>query len=451
MSTVRCKIFYSVLAFGLSISSAYAGNCTKDGLVCQGDNVFAYNQKLLEGKVTAVNDNDTIAVQPSGGNPGNFSRVNVASTHSGACADNRCIGGKILGNVEGGITATVEVAGVFPTGYIVARFPDGTTVSAKAGDFVRGSKADEETTSYQKALDDDLMTMESASQNSTLSGLSKAESGKVESLQSHLHVWSGPEVSKTGNPWRNCYNSHDWEEPLATDAQGNLRSDCAPDTLYTWGPAKKVAALEQEMGESNWWLQQTLFTTATPVATFNYGQYPIRIKLKKNVNFKIIRGDSTAGNPLQGDCNHMSDEQMLNTVLVRVFNDGDEVGLEYVLCSAGPIHSWSFGTRKHYDEMVRETAFILNPANQNSNPKHGADYQTYIEDPHNFHPRFFGSQIDGDAYTEAGLAKDLSRVLDLSANRAGKVYVNPDSHTQPEADLRAHFETKMPSYFHADE
>jgi hypothetical protein len=119
-----------------------------------------------------------------------------------------------------------------------------------------------------------------------------------------------------------------------------------------------------------------------------------------------------------------------------------------VLCSNGPIESWSYGTREQYDEMVKDTRYILNPANQNTNPAHGADYQTYIESAADGHPLFFGTTIDGRTYTETGLAADFQRALDLAESGAGRVYVNPDSRTQdPAADFKKHFETKLPAYF----
>ena len=52
----------------------------------------------------------------------------------------------------------------------------------------------------------------------------------------------------------------------------------------------------------------------------------------------------------------------MNNVSVQIWKapQNDGIGVDYVLCSPGPIQSWSFGTKDGYDEIVNAQLWLNN-------------------------------------------------------------------------------------------
>lgn len=232
--------------------------------------------------------------------------------------------------------------------------------------------------------------------------------------------------------------------PMPFDAQGKYRAGCEPTVLYSWLTAKDVI----DTGDARWPLRRgpSAFFHRTPLATFLYGQYSYRVKLKPGVRFKI--DDPNDWNAHAG-CKH-PEKEMKDTVYL--WND-EKVGFtEYVLCSMGPVESWSFGMPEHFEEMKRERELIerlgkknmdgfMNPSRTSERPGRSCKdcFQGYtIHDARN----------KGDVAALDRAFALMRASIDL---REGRVYY-PDSRrvraSGPEVD--AHFTVSLPLPFHRD-
>ena len=131
---------------------------------------------------------------------------------------------------------------------------------------------------------------------------------------------------------------------------------CALDTLYTWQGQWTIEFLKMNMRPDNIFpiptnrrKEKILFFWRGPIATFGYGDYNLRIKLKKNVKFIFVGGVRNA-------CPKMKNRK--NTVLVRSSKGLSELS-EYILCNGSAVDSWSYGTKEHYDEALAGLNWII--------------------------------------------------------------------------------------------
>jgi hypothetical protein len=139
---------------------------------------------------------------------------------------------------------------------------------------------------------------------------------------------------------------------------------CAPDTLYSWRRTDWTEALRNEQQErlrsgSSWPRQPSprfvgRYFWKTPMGTFGYGDSVLRIKLKPHVKFQGI-------SRTERQCERFSDEVVKSTVFVplHVPSDNGVYLSEYLLCSEGPVDSWSINAPETLEEGLRELAWVI--------------------------------------------------------------------------------------------
>lgn len=160
---------------------------------------------------------------------------------------------------------------------------------------------------------------------------------------------------------------------VLTETSGELVKKCQPDTLFTWINNNQMLGWKaySKLGfiGKKWpkFLPSQIFTARTPLASHGYGPNQIRLKLKDGVKFvypQVGQIDSKNNNGQDAGydwCKNHPKET--NTIVVRskyVDENKDDAIAEYIMCSPSVIHSWSTGTKKAYNEMVRHYDSVEN-------------------------------------------------------------------------------------------
>lgn len=235
---------------------------------------------------------------------------------------------------------------------------------------------------------------------------------------------------------------------------------CQPDTLYSWGPAEKTSDLKAAGWGIPFWTRMVegkmrhtpIFATTDPVGSFGYGPYAIRIKLKKGVRFKHDLNNSLSAYQYC-DEDHMSAEAAQNTVVVRYlsipggwpdkFNKQHPghtgSALDFIICGPGPIHSWSYGTKQHLEEILRNQKVYAELKNSMGN-----EWYKYME--------YYGKQdgidifdtynIDGKNFSFAFYEQNIARHRQSIVSGASGVFYSPGTAKS------GHFETDFRFYYH---
>jgi hypothetical protein len=235
-----------------------------------------------------------------------------------------------------------------------------------------------------------------------------------------------------GFPYKNCEDPGRGDHLVATDKNGQIPAACVPDTFYSWGGAEKLDWFRTHLGDRKAWIKnlpRPLFTTQSPVATFAYGPIALRIKIKPGTKTRFLDEDY-AGEY----CDSLNETEKQNTLVLRfIVTARSGTALDYIFCSTGPIESWSYGTRAHYDEVVNELSWIKT---------HDAkDYELYFkmagEDS------LFDTGLDGKDFSEEVLTSNLQQFYSFAASNRGRIYYN----TGVPKEEAGHFKTAHPSYF----
>jgi hypothetical protein len=131
------------------------------------------------------------------------------------------------------------------------------------------------------------------------------------------------------------------------NSKGEFLEKCKPQILYSWIGSPETINTEDMLWPFR--RKTAIFFHRTPLATSMYGSFSYRVKLKENVRYKLVPWDTAHTNCLYPEA------EKKNTVYVNQDKNGFS---EYVLCSAGPVESWSFGLKEHHEEMKREYNLI---------------------------------------------------------------------------------------------
>ncbi len=222
---------------------------------------------------------------------------------------------------------------------------------------------------------------------------------------------------------KHCQDASFENHVVKTDAQGELLDGCKPDVLYSWGPMVKILDLKKFMGDQGTWNSgfRKVFLSHSPLATFGYGDYTIRVKFKKNVRWS--RTSVTNCDPNAGAVVHYLPWHP---------------GLDYGFCSPDAVESWSYGTREHYDEVIKDYLWFKDPVHTQR-----GEIETY--DNAGF-AQLFQKNWDSHDFSESTLQRYLGLWQTLITQDKGEVFVNPDAPAS-ERTRAAHFKTTRPIYF----
>jgi hypothetical protein len=154
--------------------------------------------------------------------------------------------------------------------------------------------------------------------------------------------------------WRSCERPDLERVTMPFDANDKFVAPCAPDTLYSWqfpGAVAKLAALAKK-DPSHVFPVPYLYTWRTPLGTFGYATDLVRIKLKKDVKFAYVAADAR-----QCPIDEAADKY---TVYVSYLGATNSLAgwSEYLLCSSGPVASWSHDTPEGLKEMNAERSWV---------------------------------------------------------------------------------------------
>lgn len=153
--------------------------------------------------------------------------------------------------------------------------------------------------------------------------------------------------------------------PYNTERFGQFISkECRPEVVYSWGSIKKAEAIINGLKNSESWQvpiskfspgHRTLFAALTPVSTFFYGNVPLRIKLRKDVQFIAYSNSVLVGNV----CLKKNPNGLKNEVYIVKKNlaFGGAV-FEIQICGYNVVDSISLNTQEHYDETLRDLLWI---------------------------------------------------------------------------------------------
>jgi hypothetical protein len=198
------------------------------------------------------------------------------------------------------------------------------------------------------------------------------------------------------------------------DGEQHVVSDCAVDTLYSWGPEVKIRDLERRIGANGPWQGiRALYSTVSPITTFGYGPLVVRIKLKPNIIFQASGYQSCAG-------------AQPNTVYVRYDSFAD-----WTICDPSVIHSWSYGTPEIYDEIVREMK------------KYEATPQSIFYYEQGEQGNLFNFAEDRHKFRKGIFKHNLDLLREIIQNNQGHIYFNPDLPAE-EKTRQKHYETRYP-------
>ncbi|MNS82310.1 hypothetical protein D3C72_1160510 [compost metagenome] len=235
-----------------------------------------------------------------------------------------------------------------------------------------------------------------------------------------------------GVPLMSCYDSR-VRQTMNEDAKGQLERGCQPDTLYSWGTWEKVLALKQVMGNKGPWQKgRSFYASRGPITTFGYGDIPVRIKLKSGVKFK--KGF------LYLDCSNVNAEESKTTVYYR--KDGE--WSDWAFCDSNVVHSWSYGTKEHYDEMVKEF-WRYKEVHAKSLSQIGIIefYSPRFQDD----DIFFNSTLDSRlVYSQARFTAVMGGLVKLIESGDEGIMFNP-SVPSYERQRSIHFETRRPTFW----
>ena len=426
---------------------ALAADCNHEG-VCVGDASYAfYRGAVHAGTVKGVRDQTILLLTKGEAKASSIDPKNVATTKPGACltGDDACVGYKSSRKDDSGAAVSGRVVGIFSTGYVVVNEAGllNSLAPSAFDSLVSPVPPPANPPPPPVAVDPDAG-------KSLVELAAEAKKGQSIKLQDLLKFWVAADAHPDGpNPFTACLDRDQSNHPAKHTDDWHLTNDCAPDTLYSWGPIKKIRDLEASIGPGAWkkrpFFNDALFLAESPASSFGYGSsddeggYAIRVKLRPGVRFKFLRSAP--------ECTTYDEAEAGNTVYIHIFtNDhGDgkmSSGQDFVLCSSGPLESWSYGTKQFYDELVNDVIRIRDPARRNDH----ISYMTRPDAHGRFQPAIFELGSDGHPFSVGQLINTLKLQLTVSAETGGKVYYSPKLRDSP-ATAEAAFKTRMPSWF----
>jgi hypothetical protein len=247
--------------------------------------------------------------------------------------------------------------------------------------------------------------------------------------------WKSKAVSP-GYSWKNCEHWDKNERAMITTPYGDdgkFRSECAPDVLYSWKKSELVDSYAKWSKPGKVLdVSRMIFTWRTPMGSFAYGNDAIRIKLKPDVKWVTIQlPEGTIANTPR-DCSKLKKTYDIETTVFAFELPWMSGYSEYVLCSEGPVHSWSYGTSEFLNEIVAEKKW------RETHPKD--QYDQFFNNG-----CFIGCWFDGERWTRERLRENLENIQVRIDSGEGKIFFNNDVIPS----RWDHFATKIPGYFNS--
>lgn len=224
--------------------------------------------------------------------------------------------------------------------------------------------------------------------------------------------------------------------------------ECAPDVLYSW---KKGDKFEKRLFDPNHFLEvhktKGLYAWRTPMGTYGYGDTPVRMKLKPNVKF-VLLNDSMR----KRSCSSFSQSEKETTVYISYLREVNAA--EYLLCSDGPVESWSLGIPEVVTEVKREKSYIERTLGVQNTHKalYHDDIDTFIKYKkgvsrgllYGHQYNYLGFQVDKETNWRKSHFRDLLRYLEADQQRR-RNFIKYAPGVKP--DRSRHLKSKYFSYY----
>ena len=239
-----------------------------------------------------------------------------------------------------------------------------------------------------------------------------------------------PKTATVGYTYTDCQDPNYSFHLIKKDASGNLPDSCLPDTLYSWGDYGKITWFRERYEKSGDWnkpFDRDLYLTQSPLATFGYGPVPLRMKLKPGTKVRVSNQSE-----VRLECKHLTAAEKQNTIIAAQWALAGGTGLDYKLCSMGPIESWSYGTKQHYDEIIRDYNWV-----ESHNYK---DYELYYKK--DGVDQLWDTSLDGHSFSNETFIKHMRNIRQLIELKLGGVFYQDTGGTQVQ-----HFKTKKSIYY----
>jgi hypothetical protein len=276
-----------------------------------------------------------------------------------------------------------------------------------------------------------------------------------------------------GDTLKSCRRADLAQSFYPWNERGELRPECAPDTLYSWRQSSWTHDLRTTHltdASIRTWPRPPdgRFTPRyfwhTPIGTFGYGDSVLRAKLRQDVRFLAI-------NSSERDCSRYSIDTIENTVFVPLHRPDALNGAyytEFLVCSESPIESWSIDAPQTAEEALRELAWIIRKsesqwdayipgANRGTlgiSPPWFSIEESNFELGAQIHSSFSLFAFVGDRsrefYSYERLIQILSDMIhrwDVSDLRAQLTAPAIWSRYRPSPNVQEHFESRMETYF----
>ena len=237
-----------------------------------------------------------------------------------------------------------------------------------------------------------------------------------------------------GYSWKGCENKAEGDATIPFDQVGNFRSECAPDTLYSWHDNPLIKKIARQVGpHSILQLPSALYNWRTPMGSFAYGQDALRIKLKRDVDFVLLEKIPDFQDKYRGDCDWLA--KRFNTERSVFVGRLPQYGRysEYILCSSGPVHSWSHGSTLFQEEIKREVSWM---------DGHPDDFDGFSTN-RNGGRSPYEIRFDTGGWEKSYLLRDLKYMAHHYPARKENIYFN----TNVIPSVWDHFSTRRPGYF----
>lgn len=230
---------------------------------------------------------------------------------------------------------------------------------------------------------------------------------------------------------------------------GEITPECSPEILYSWGKMYKAQDFVEKVKSAKVWGDQLLYTSRTPISTFEYGNTLLRVKLKPKVKILYLNlgkgfGNSDEWNKLILRCKNE------NVVLATQYERTPSKFLpytmvDYIICNPKVIDSISYGQYETALEAAREYRWI-----KTHGPK---DYDLWWKFilPDLLHAE--DNLYRGEPESEKDFCPDGKKcqLINLQANIMYQFLLKEDGdadfYSSTGSSLEEHFKTKYPNYF----
>lgn len=259
-------------------------------------------------------------------------------------------------------------------------------------------------------------------------------------LEEFLRLWDpeGPEFEE--DPYFFRCQKKPYTPMTKLDKTKHLAEECKPDTLYTWGPTKKLDTMLRTMPDAKKWgalpnpfvivkdesdyekdgVEGALFLSLSPAVSFGYGDTLVRIKVKRGIKFAPMNYDSKT----------------------KIgFSTGNVH--EFVINRTSMIESWSYGTPEIYDELVRDIKrHLTNKRTETLTSQESGD-RPYTQADGYLHALYENDGMDGTNFNEKALKNNLLKLIAMILKGEGKV-LHPKGVCR---NYDEHYSTNKPIWF----